>query len=290
MVGKVVEVLDNYREHIMDGVVFQTPDGVRRFVDAPEVARTAELGVTLTIRSAEAAQLGPPDAEPKLPDRPLKRLFGPTALSHAVTPAIRVTRPKASLGKIGERGETMADEQAREQDGGGRSHGPGHASPSPTTAPARPTRSRSPTARSRRWTFARSRSAEDDFGLMTYDPAFTNTASCRSSVCYIDGEAGILEYRGYPIEELCEKLHLPRGRLSPDLRRAADAGPARRVDLRDHPPHLRPREHQEVRRGLPLRRAPDGHAARHRRRAVHLLPGRQEHRRRAPSATWRRCG
>jgi citrate synthase len=45
----------------------------------------------------------------------------------------------------------------------------------------------------------------DDFGLMTYDPAFTNTASVRSSVCYIDGEAGVLEYRGYPIEELCER-------------------------------------------------------------------------------------
>jgi len=47
--------------------------------------------------------------------------------------------------------------------------------------------------------------SEDDFGLMTYDPAFTNTAHCRSSVCFIDGEAGVLEYRGYPIEELCEK-------------------------------------------------------------------------------------
>ena len=47
--------------------------------------------------------------------------------------------------------------------------------------------------------------SENDFGLMTYDPAFTNTASVRSSVCYIDGEAGVLEYRGYPIEELCEK-------------------------------------------------------------------------------------
>src|SRR3954467_4996874 len=46
--------------------------------------------------------------------------------------------------------------------------------------------------------------SEDDFGLMTYDPAFTNTASCRSSVCFIDGEAGILEYRGYPIEQLGE--------------------------------------------------------------------------------------
>jgi citrate synthase len=47
--------------------------------------------------------------------------------------------------------------------------------------------------------------SDDDFGLMTYDPAFTNTASCRSSVCYIDGEAGVLEYRGYPIEQLCER-------------------------------------------------------------------------------------
>jgi citrate synthase len=46
---------------------------------------------------------------------------------------------------------------------------------------------------------------EDDFGLMTYDPAFTNTAACRSSICFIDGEAGVLEYRGYPIDQLCEK-------------------------------------------------------------------------------------
>jgi citrate synthase len=46
---------------------------------------------------------------------------------------------------------------------------------------------------------------EDDFGIMTYDPAFMNTASCRSSVTYIDGDKGILEYRGYPIEQLAEK-------------------------------------------------------------------------------------
>jgi citrate synthase len=45
----------------------------------------------------------------------------------------------------------------------------------------------------------------DDFGLMTYDPAFTNTASCRSRVTYIDGDKGILRYRGYPIEVLAEK-------------------------------------------------------------------------------------
>ncbi|HEX8647969.1 MAG TPA: citrate synthase [Thermoleophilaceae bacterium] len=46
---------------------------------------------------------------------------------------------------------------------------------------------------------------EDDFGLMTYDPAFTNTAACRSEITYIDGEAGVLEHRGYTIEELCER-------------------------------------------------------------------------------------
>jgi citrate synthase len=47
--------------------------------------------------------------------------------------------------------------------------------------------------------------SEDDFGLMTYDPAYTNTASCRSSITFIDGDAGILEYRGYPIEQLAER-------------------------------------------------------------------------------------
>ena len=44
----------------------------------------------------------------------------------------------------------------------------------------------------------------DDFGLMTYDPAFMNTASCRSAITYIDGDRGILRYRGYPIEVLAE--------------------------------------------------------------------------------------
>jgi citrate synthase len=45
----------------------------------------------------------------------------------------------------------------------------------------------------------------DDFGLMSYDPAFTNTASCRSKITFIDGDKGILRYRGFPIEELAEK-------------------------------------------------------------------------------------
>src|SRR5215467_341915 len=44
----------------------------------------------------------------------------------------------------------------------------------------------------------------DDFGLMTYDPAFMNTASCQSAITYLDGDRGILRYRGYPIEQLAE--------------------------------------------------------------------------------------
>src|SRR3990172_10136406 len=49
------------------------------------------------------------------------------------------------------------------------------------------------------------RTSDDDFGLMSYDPALMNTASCRSNITYIDGDKGILQYRGYPIEELAER-------------------------------------------------------------------------------------
>jgi citrate synthase len=47
--------------------------------------------------------------------------------------------------------------------------------------------------------------SDDDFGLMTYDPAYMNTASCRSAITFLDGEKGVLEYRGYPIEQLAEE-------------------------------------------------------------------------------------
>ncbi|HEY3280097.1 MAG TPA: citrate synthase [Gemmatimonadales bacterium] len=49
------------------------------------------------------------------------------------------------------------------------------------------------------------KASPDDFGLMSYDPAYMNTASCRSAISYIDGDQGILRYRGYPIEQLAEK-------------------------------------------------------------------------------------
>jgi citrate synthase len=48
------------------------------------------------------------------------------------------------------------------------------------------------------------KTAPDDFGLMTYDPAYMNTAACQSAITFLDGDAGILRYRGYPIEQLAE--------------------------------------------------------------------------------------
>jgi hypothetical protein len=62
--GKVKEILDNRAEHIFDGVVFETTDGDSLFADAPEVARTAERGVTLRLTAAEAAKLPPHEKAP----------------------------------------------------------------------------------------------------------------------------------------------------------------------------------------------------------------------------------
>jgi hypothetical protein len=74
-VGRVVEMLDNTRENIFDGVIFRGSDGRTRFADAPEVARTAERAVTLTIDSEEALRLGPPPKPGRGAGR-LKRMFG----------------------------------------------------------------------------------------------------------------------------------------------------------------------------------------------------------------------
>ena len=133
--------------------------------------------------------------------------------------------------------------------------------------------------RARPWTCARSRSTEDEFGMMSYDPAFTNTASCRSSVTYIDGDAGILEHRGYSIEQLCERSTFLEVAYLLIFGELPTGAPARPLGLRHHPPHLRPRGPEAVLRGLPLRRPPDGDAALRRRRALDLLPGREADRR-----------
>lgn len=63
-VGVVDEVVDNYTEHILDGFVIETPGGELRFVDGPEVTRTAERAVRLNIDAATAAALPPPEKAP----------------------------------------------------------------------------------------------------------------------------------------------------------------------------------------------------------------------------------
>ena len=117
---------------------------------------------------------------------------------------------------------------------------------------------------------------DDDFGLMTYDPAFTNTAAARSAITYIDGDAGILEYRGYPIEQLAEQSTfievaylLVHGELPTQ----------KQLDEWTHEITIHTFVHENVKdfmQGLPARRPSDGHAARLRRRPLDLLPGREQ--------------
>jgi sporulation protein YlmC with PRC-barrel domain len=80
-VGTVRQVVDNYREHILDGFVIEDQGGTVRFVDAPEVSRTYERAVTLTIDADEVAKLPPPEDGPgvfgaNLNTGRLSKLFG----------------------------------------------------------------------------------------------------------------------------------------------------------------------------------------------------------------------
>jgi hypothetical protein len=91
----------------------------------------------------------------------------------------------------------------------------------------------------------------DDFGMMSYDPAFNNTALCQSKITYIDGDKGILRYRGYSIEELAEK--------STYLETAYLILYGELPNRAQHAPHVHPRVGQEIPGRIPLRRPPDGH-------------------------------
>jgi hypothetical protein len=78
-VGTVVRVMDNHREHILDGIVFEDGDGTVRFVDGPEVQRTFERAVELNIDSDAAKRLGPPESSgltDTVKNIRLGRLFG----------------------------------------------------------------------------------------------------------------------------------------------------------------------------------------------------------------------
>ena len=110
----------------------------------------------------------------------------------------------------------------------------------------------------------------DGSGLRMFDPGYMNTAPCKSKISYIDGDAGILRYRGYPIEVLAEKSsYRVRLRLAwrPSRRRAAPrVGGDHRASFR--PSRPRHRRH----RGPPPRRAPHGGHPRGPQRVIHLPP------------------
>jgi hypothetical protein len=100
----------------------------------------------------------------------------------------------------------------------------------------------------------------DDFGLMSYDPAFMNTASCQSSITFIDGDKGILRYRGYSIEQLAEKcsfLEVAYLVLNGEL-------PTKGFRCQYHSPHHASRNYQEVPGRLSLRRPSHGDVYQHR--------------------------
>lgn len=109
-------------------------------------------------------------------------------------------------------------------------------------------------------------------GYFTFDPGFTATASCQSAVTYIDGDEGVLLYRGYPIEQLAKQssfLEVAYLLLNGEL---PNAKQFRGLRPRSHPSHDDARGFQELPARLPPRRASDGHALRHDRLAGGLLP------------------
>lgn len=111
----------------------------------------------------------------------------------------------------------------------------------------------------------------DDFGLMSYDPAFMNTASCISRITYIDGDKGILEYRGYPIEQLAEQssyLEVAYLLLYGELPSKRAPGV---VGVSYQPPPVPPQQPGRTDPGISLRRAPDGHSDQLGRCNVHPL-------------------
>ena len=112
-----------------------------------------------------------------------------------------------------------------------------------------------------------------DTGYVTLDPGFVNTASCASAITFIDGDEGILRYRGYPIDQLAEKSSFLEVSYLLIYGELPTAGRARGLRPEHPQPHAAARGPAPVLRRLPARRAPDGGPLVGRQRAVDLLPG-----------------
>ena len=103
-----------------------------------------------------------------------------------------------------------------------------------------------------------------DTGYFTYDPGFMSTAACRSAITFIDGDKGVLLYRGYPIEQLAKHssfLEVAYLLINGDL---PTPDRVQRVRGRSHASHDDARVAEELPQRFPLRRASDGDAVRHR--------------------------
>ena len=131
----------------------------------------------------------------------------------------------------------------------------------------------SPTGTIRAADLRKIKTADDDFGLMTYDPALMNTAAVKSRITYIDGDRGILRYRGYPIEQLAEQssyLETAYLLLHGELPTRAQLSAWTQV-IHEH--RVPPDGIERLLDGFAPRSAPDGRAHRELRGAVHVLSG-----------------
>ena len=120
-------------------------------------------------------------------------------------------------------------------------------------------------------------------GTFTYDPGFTSTASCQSEITYIDGDAGILLHRGYPIDQLAEHstfMEVCYLLLNGELPKKDELD---ELHLHDLAPHHAARAAGDLLSRLPARRPPDGDHVRRGRRALRFLPRFDRHHRSACS-------
>ena len=127
-------------------------------------------------------------------------------------------------------------------------------------------------------------------GVITLDPGFKNTGSCQSEITFIDGEQGILRYRGYPIEELAEKSNFLEVAYLLIHGELPTPGAVREVGDGHSLPHDAARGPEALLHRVPEGRAPDGGRGRRGRGALDLLPQRARSERRAPGLDLDRSG